>query len=102
MVQLEIPVPEASETIWAMGEVVFDKVASKTMGSGIRFKAMANRDWGFVRDIVESRRQWVLEQMMQEILWRKELAAHPSPFTAPPPPVKDNTVKMFLTSEVVI
>ncbi|MCU0663691.1 MAG: PilZ domain-containing protein [Myxococcota bacterium] len=98
-VQLEIPLPEASETIWAMGEVVFDRVARRNMGSGIRFKAMADCHHRLLRDLVEYRRQEVLSRMLEELKWRKSLAKHPSPFSAPPPPLSVDTVKMYLNED---
>lgn len=95
-VQLEIPLPEVSETVWALGEVVFDRVSRKACGSGIRFLAMAGRDERLIQELIEYRRHEIVGQMMREIRWRKELAAHPSPFAAPPPPVRETTVPMWL------
>lgn len=94
-IQVEIPVPEASESIWAVGEVVFEQVGSNSIGTGIRFLAMADMHWNLLEDLVEFRRQETLASMLREIKWRRELAAHPSPFTAPPPPVREDTVVMY-------
>jgi hypothetical protein len=99
MVQLEIPLPEAGETLWALGEVVFDRVARRNMGSGIRFKAMAAGHQRLLRDLVEYRRQEVLGRMLEELKWRKSLAEHPSPFSGPPPPLSEDTVKMYLSEK---
>lgn len=95
-VQLEIPIPEASESVWAVGEVVFERKGLSALGSGIRFLAMADRHRRLIRDMVEYRRQVLLERMMREIERRKQLAAHPSPFTGPPPAPTQDTVKMFI------
>ncbi len=95
-VQLEIPVPEAAQTVWALGEVVFDRVSPKNCGSGIRFLAMAGKDERLIQEFIEYRRNEIVGQMMREIRWRKQLAAHPSPFAAPPPPVRENTVPMWV------
>jgi hypothetical protein len=100
-VQLEIPLPEASESIWAAGEVVYERVGQSCIGAGILFTAMANRDRRFIRDVVEMRRQQILSEMMREIRRRKELAAFPSPFDAgrPSPRLTEDTVRMYLLSE---
>jgi hypothetical protein len=51
VVQLEIPLPEINETLWAKGEVVYDRIDSLFHGSAIRFAGMARvhqrmlRDW---------------------------------------------------------
>jgi hypothetical protein len=96
VVQFEIPVPEASESIWAAGDIVFESVGTGGVGTGIRFREMARFHKGLLQDIVEQRRQEILAAMLQQIKWRKELAAHPSPFVAPPPPLHEDTVKMYL------
>ncbi|MCP4606755.1 MAG: PilZ domain-containing protein [Proteobacteria bacterium] len=96
LIQLEIPVPEASESIWALGEIVFERVGKKRMGSGIRFLNMANFHYTLLKDMVEIRRQEVLEQMMSEVRRRKELAAHPSPFATPLRPLSEDTIRMYL------
>jgi hypothetical protein len=49
--RLEIQLPNADETIWATGEVVYDRIDSLFHGSGVRFTAMTSshalwlRDW---------------------------------------------------------
>jgi hypothetical protein len=96
LVQLEIPLPEASESVWATGQVVFEAVGKRSIGSGIQFVDMAGFHHGLLRDLVESRRRQILEAMMREIMWRKELGAHPSPFAAPPPKLTEHTVRMYL------
>jgi|WetSurMetagenome_2_1015567.scaffolds.fasta_scaffold1156330_1 hypothetical protein len=96
IIQVEIPVPEANESVWAKGEIVFESVSARSMGTGIRLLAMAKRDMGLIADVVEMRRREILGRMLREIKWRKELAAYPSPFTAPPPPVTEDTVRMYL------
>jgi hypothetical protein len=51
MMRLEIQLPDAAETIWATGEVVYDRIDSLFHGSGVRFTAMTRshalwlRDW---------------------------------------------------------
>jgi hypothetical protein len=96
LLQMEIPLPEASESVWATGEVVFEAVGRKSVGAGIRFVDMADVHRRLIDDLVEHRRRSILEAMLREIIWRKELQAHPSPFTAPPPPVHEHTVRMYL------
>jgi hypothetical protein len=99
LVQLEIPLPEASESVWATGEVVFEAVGGKSVGCGIRFVDMANFHRGLIDDLVEARRREILEAMLREIMWRKELGANPSPFAAPPPKLTEHTVRMYLLPE---
>jgi hypothetical protein len=96
LVQFEIPVPEASESIWAAGDIVFESVGSGGVGTGVRFREMARFHKSLLEDIVEQRRKEILAAMLQQIKWRKELAAHPSPFVAPPPPLHEDTVRMYL------
>ena len=96
LVQLEIPIPEASDSVWATGEIMFEAVSCRRIGAGIRFRDMAQAHRGMIRDLVEHRRQQILAAMLREIKWRKELAANPSPFTAPPPPLTEDTVRMYL------
>lgn len=99
VVQLEIPLPEAAESVWATGEVVFEAVGTRSVGCGIRFLDMANLHRSLLEDLVEQRRREILEAMLREIMWRKELGAHPSPFAAPPPKLTENTVRMYLLPE---
>jgi len=95
-VQLEIPLPEASESVWAMGEIVFEKVGVSSVGSGIRFLAMADRHWKLLNDMVEYRRQDIIEKMMRQIERRKDLAGFPSPFEKPLPILSEDTLRMYL------
>ena len=95
-IQLEIPIPEANETIWATGQLIFERSGLRATGSGIRFLAMADRHRRLIRDMVEYRRQLLLERMIREIERRRELARYPSPFTLPPPPPSQDTVKMYI------
>jgi len=96
LIQLEIPLPEASESVWATGEVVFETANRHSVGAGIRFVDMARFHRNLIDELVEHRRLEILAAMMREIKWRKELAAYPSPYMAPPPPVKEDTVRMYL------
>jgi len=96
LVQLEIPIPEASDSVWATGEIMFETVNARRIGAGIRFRTMARAHRRMITDLVEARRQQILAAMLREIKWRKELAAHPSPFSAPPPPLSEDTVRMYL------
>lgn len=99
IVQLEIPVPEASESVWATGEIMFETRSLDSIGSGIRFLNMARPHRAMIEDLVEYRRQEILAAMLREIKWRKELAAYPSPYAAPLPPVNEDTVRMYLMPE---
>ncbi len=96
IIQLEIPVPEASDSIWAMGEVVFERVGMSCVGAGIRLLNMADRHHSLLRDMVEYRRQEILQRMMTGIKWRKDLAKSPTPFTSKPQALTEDTVRMYL------
>jgi len=50
IVQLEIPLPEVNETLWAKGEVVYDRIDSLFHGSAIRFAGMARAHERMLRD----------------------------------------------------
>lgn len=95
IIQLEIPVPEASESVWACGEVVFERMGQSCIGSGIRFVSMADFHRKLIRDVVEYRKQDVLGQMLREIKKRKQLAAHPTPVVSNIPTLSENTVRMY-------
>lgn len=96
LVQLEIPIPEANDSVWASGEIMFEARGNNCIGTGIRFIDMARYHHQLLRDVVETKRREILAAMLREIRWRKELGAHPSPFSASPPQVNENTVRMYL------
>jgi hypothetical protein len=100
ILQLEIPVPEANESIWATGEIMFETKSLDSVGSGIHFLNMARGHRALIGDLVEHRRKEILASMLREIQWRKELAAYPSPYMAPPPPVREDTVRMYLMPDL--
>lgn len=50
IVQLEIPLPEAGETLWAKGEVVYDRFDSLFHGTAIRFAGMARAHQRMLRE----------------------------------------------------
>jgi hypothetical protein len=95
LIQLEIPIPEASEAIWATGEIVFEEHSESLTGSGIRFTNMARSHEKILRDLLEEKRQATLKQMLSKILWEKEMYVHNSTYTAPPPPPCEHTVPRF-------
>jgi hypothetical protein len=100
LIQLEIPVPEASESIWATGEVLYEHHGAKSVGTGIRFRNMAQFHRNLLRDLVESGRRQVLADMLQQILWQRQLAKYPTLFDAPAPPVTEHTVPMFRLADL--
>jgi len=56
IVQLEIPLPEAGETLWAKGEVVYDRFDTLFHGTAIRFAGRARAHQRMLRDwLVETR-----------------------------------------------
>jgi len=92
IVQVEIPLPEACETVWAKGQVVFEALNTQKVGSGIHLLGMADRHRRLLDELVEMRRQEMMAHLMQQIRLRKELGAHPSPFAAPPPVALRNRI----------
>ncbi len=56
-VQLEIKLPSANDTIWAAGEVVYDRIDSLFHGTAVRFTGMARTHQRWIREwLRESRR----------------------------------------------
>jgi hypothetical protein len=49
-VQVELPLPDTSDAIWAKGEVVYDNFDSLFHGTAIRFTAMARKHQRILRD----------------------------------------------------
>lgn len=94
-IQLEIPLPEASESVWVLGEIVFERVGMSCMGAGIRFARMADFHQRLIDELVETRRQQMIGQMLSAAKQYKDLTYFPQPFGQPPVVYKDNTVKMF-------
>jgi PilZ domain len=50
VVQLEITLPETSDSIWAAGEVVYDRIDSLFHGTAIRFTGMARTHQRWIRE----------------------------------------------------
>lgn len=50
IVQLEIPLPDSSDTLWAKGEVVYDRFDSLFHGTAIRFAGMARAHQKMLRE----------------------------------------------------
>jgi hypothetical protein len=50
VVQLEIKLPTTSDTIWAAGEVVYDRIDSLFHGTAVRFTGMARTHQRWIRD----------------------------------------------------
>jgi hypothetical protein len=102
VVQLEIPLPEAGDSLWAVGEVVFQNAGPSGVGSGIRFLTMADAHWRLIRDVVEYRRQDIVERMMLNWSYRQEAERYSigfTPFASPPPVPTTDTAQMYLTPE---
>lgn len=50
IVQLEIGLPETSDTLWAKGEVIYDRFDALFHGSAVRFTGMARTHQRVLRD----------------------------------------------------
>lgn len=78
IVQLEIPLPEAGETLWAKGEVVYDRFDSLFHGTAIRFAGMARAHQRMLRE-------WLWESRTSDRLlasFREPPALRPQPVVA--------------------
>ncbi len=85
-IQLEIPILEASELVWAKGEIMYDAISPQHHGMGVRFTGMAGAHERLIKTYVEEIRHGVLERMMREIRLKKELSLALPKVQAPPPP----------------
>ncbi|MCP4199084.1 MAG: hypothetical protein GY762_18220 [Proteobacteria bacterium] len=94
-IQMEIPVPEASKSIWALGEIVFERVGMSCVGSGIRFLAMANSHKNLLRDLIEARRHQLLAEMIQVAQAQKDLTLISSDLDPYPAAPRENTQVMY-------
>jgi hypothetical protein len=57
IVQLELPLPGTSDTLWIKGEVVYDCVDALFHGTAVHFATMANRHRRALRDWIASFRR---------------------------------------------
>jgi len=94
-IQMEIPVPEASESIWALGEIVFERVGMSCIGSGIRFLAMAESHKTLLMDLIEARRHQLLAEMVQVAQAHKDLTLMPSDLDPCLPSPRKKTQVMY-------
>jgi len=67
VVQVELPLPDTSDSIWAKAEVVYDRLDSLFHGSGIRFTTMARKH------------QRMLREWLRETKWRPMCVDQPWP-----------------------
>lgn len=74
VVQLEIPLPNRQETIWARGEIVYDSFDPLFHGTAIRFTGMARLHQRMLRE-------WLRETKKgrQRLTRRNTLRAKPRP-----------------------
>jgi hypothetical protein len=59
VVQLEIPLPNGSDSIWAKGEVIYDRFDALFHGTAVRFTGMARYHQRLLRD-------WLRETAREE------------------------------------
>jgi hypothetical protein len=66
VVQLEIPLPSTSDSIWAKGEVIYDRFDALFHGTAVRFTGMARQH------------QRLLREWLRETAWEdRTLGLHP-------------------------
>ena len=64
IVQMEIPLPRTGDSIWACGEVIYDRLDSMFHGTAVRFTGMARTHQRLLREwLRESRRRDRFEDM---------------------------------------
>jgi len=85
-IQLEIPVPEASELVWAKGEIIYDAISPKFHGLGVRLTAMAGAHERIIDELVKEIRNSILQRMLREVRLKRELSLALPRIQAPPPP----------------
>lgn len=66
LVQLEIKLPKGSDSIWAAGEVVYDRIDSLFHGTAVRFTSMAR-----------THQRWIREWLRETERAERFEAAHP-------------------------
>jgi hypothetical protein len=57
LVQLEIKLPSADDTIWACGEIVYDRIDSLFHGTAVRFTGMARTHQRWIREWLRDSRR---------------------------------------------
>jgi hypothetical protein len=65
IVQLEIPLPQTSDSIWAKGEVIYDRFDALFHGTAVRLTGMARAH------------QRMLREWLRESARRDRISAHP-------------------------
>ena len=65
VVQLEIPLPSTSDSIWAKGEVIYDRFDTLFHGTAVRFTGMARQH------------QRLLREWLRETAWEDRRLGHP-------------------------
>ncbi|MDD9935382.1 MAG: PilZ domain-containing protein [Myxococcales bacterium] len=72
IVQMEIQLPRTSDSIWACGEVVYDRLDSLFHGTAVRFTGMARKHQRLIRE-------WLREARRADRFQDLPLRHHPSP-----------------------
>jgi len=67
VIQLEIPLPGSTDSIWTSAEIVYDALDPFFHGTGLRFKSMAGFHERLLADWIEHARHEVLRRMMVDI-----------------------------------
>ena len=67
VVGLEFELPATSETIWARGEIRYDKLDPYFHGTGVEFTGMARAHHRLIRDYVMDRRERALRTILARI-----------------------------------
>lgn len=67
IVQVEIPIAEASESLWIKGEVAYDTLDPLFHGTGVRFVAMASKHQRLLREYLEEQRRAYLRSVIRRV-----------------------------------
>lgn len=75
-VQLEIKLPKASDSIWAAGEVVYDRIDSLFHGTAIRFTGMARAHQRWIREWLRETERSERFDAMHPVVRKQHVVVH--------------------------
>lgn len=67
VIQVELPIAEAGETLWIKGEIAYDTLDPLFHGTGVRFVAMAGKHARLLREYLEEQRHAYLRSVIRKV-----------------------------------
>ena len=67
VVQVELPIAPAGESLWIKGEVAYDTLDPMFHGTGVRFVAMAAKHQRMLREYLEEERRTFLRSEIRKV-----------------------------------